>query len=171
MDISSKLSKSLIIASVGLGVFASSSSYAGQDTGSILITATVDATCEINGYSDGIFFGHYDGFAGPVDNIDGTVNILCTNGVPYTVSLGAGTAGTDYLTNRLLDGPGSSTLQYQLFSDDFNTVWGTLADDAEIGATSEGTTQDHPISARLYGGQFDAVAGAYQDTITVTLDY
>ena len=71
-------------------------------------------------------FGVFNG----VGNLTGTadINVRCTDGVGYTVALDVGTGGGNIATGRLLDGPGTETLTYNLYSDPAHTIiWGRRA--------------------------------------------
>lgn len=105
-------------------------------------------------------------------NIDktATVEVRCTSGTPYRVSLGLG--GGPGVSNpaarkmrNLLD-----TLTYGLFQDPARTqAWGdTLANN--VAGTGAGAAQIFTIYGRIFGGQTPSI-GTYSDNVVVTIAY
>ena len=118
-----------------------------------------------------VAFGVYSSFnAAPTDTA-GTLRVNCdTATVSYTLLLNPGGAGS-YAPRRLAGG--AYTLAYNLYADALRTiVWG---DGSGGTATVSGTLAlpgaiDHTVYGRMPARQ-NVGAGAYTDTITVTLNF
>jgi spore coat protein U-like protein len=122
------------------------------------------ATCDVT--PQGVGFGPYDPLdAAALDGV-GNISIRCDSAVPFTLSLDPG--GGSY-ADRRMSGPGGS-LHYNLYVDASRTiVWG----DGSGGTTTvsgSGPTAEVPIYGRMSARQ-NAGAGAYADTIIVTISY
>lgn len=153
---------------LGFAALVSMSFAAHSATGSttFAVTATVVGTCVV--LASPLSFGNY-----AMAQIDAatSVGVTCTNGTTYTISLGAGTGVGANVATRKLTGPSGQTLDYSLYQDvPRTTLWGqTIGTDAVAG-TGSGTAQTLTVYGRIPGAQ-GAGAGAYADTITVTLTY
>ncbi len=125
-------------------------------------------TCTV-GAGGLIAFGAYDPFApAPLDSV-GTITLDCPIGQVATVSLGTGQAGT--FAPRALRGPGGATLGYNLYLDALRTrVWGDGTGGTFTGPFDSRKGKQVSIFARAFAGQ-DVPAGAYADTIVVTVEF
>ena len=86
--------KRIIAATLAVAVMTSGVPvYAATSTGSLVVTATVLASCTVVGST--IAFGNYT--STQVDQT-GNIAVLCTNGTSYTIGLDAG-AGTGATTS------------------------------------------------------------------------
>jgi spore coat protein U-like protein len=157
----------LLCATLAAAMLASSAPVtAATATGSLVITATVLASCTVVGST--IAFGNYT--STQVDQT-GNIAVVCTNGTSYSVALDAG-AGTGATTSvRKLTGSLGGTLNYALYRDSGRTSnWGsTIGTDTESG-TGTGLTQNLTVYGRIASAQ-TPLAGTYTDTVTVTLTY
>jgi spore coat protein U-like protein len=164
--------KTLSCISAGVLLALAGGAQAATTTGSFTVTANVAANCLVSTTNMG--FGTFNG----VTNLTASseVNVRCTNGVGYTIALDAGSGGGSIATGRLLDGPGASTLTYNLYSDPaFSNIWGTALADRVSGigtglaAANEFT---HEVNGRLLAaGNEGAAVGPYTSTIAVTVEY
>jgi spore coat protein U-like protein len=122
------------------------------------------ATCDVT--PQGVAFGSYDPLAPAAFDGVGNVSVRCDSAVPFTLSLDPG--GGSY-ADRRMSGP-AGTLHYNLYVDASRTiVWG----DGSGGTTTmsgSGPTAEVPIYGRMPSRQ-NAGAGAYADTIVVTITY
>lgn len=136
-------------------------------TDDMTISATVDASCSVT--APAVALGAYDPIAGTAIGIGDQIDFTCTNGTTYAISLGnglhydgtgltrrmqhsgAGTGADDYLTYGIFEGT------------DNTTAW-----DGMSGA-STGATQAVDIFVEADAGQTTVKAGAYSDTIVVTV--
>jgi spore coat protein U-like protein len=164
--------KALSCISAGVLLALAGGTQAATTPGSFTVTANVASNCLVS--TTNMNFGTFNG----VSNLTGAsnVNVRCTNGVGYSVALDVGSGGGNIATGRLLDGPGTSTLTYNLYTDPaFNNIWGTAIADRVTGtgtglaAANEFT---HVVNGRLLAaGNEGAPVGAYTSTINVTVEY
>lgn len=135
----------------------------------LLAPGFAQAACSVN--PTPVAFGLYSPFNVAPTDTAGTLRLSCnTATVGYTVLLSAGSAGL-YASRRLSDG--GYTLSYNLYTDALRTVvWG----DGNGGTmTVSGAfvlpgAIDHTVYGRMSAGQ-NVGAGAYTDTITVTINF
>jgi spore coat protein U-like protein len=130
------------------------------------VTANVAAACQLTAVPT-IAFGALN----PTANNDaqGDITWVCTNGFNSQIQLGAG--GSTQINNRAMGGAG--TLPYQLYTDAARTA---LFGDGSTGNAVNVAGQGYalPQNVTVYGRvlQADAAvagAGAYTDTVTVTI--
>ncbi|MBW9332131.1 Csu type fimbrial protein [Herbaspirillum aquaticum] len=157
-----------VAASIAAVVLASSApaSIAATASGTLTISASVVAACTVVGSA--IAFGAY---TQSVVNQSGTITVLCTNGTTYNVGLDAGTGSGASVSNRKMSAAGGGTLNYALYRDSARTNnWGsTIGTDTQAG-TGSGLTQTLTVYGQIPASQ-TPLAGAYSDTVTVTLTY
>jgi spore coat protein U-like protein len=93
------------------------------------------------------------------------MTVTCGLLTSYTVALNAGLGAAATTTTRKMTGPGSATLNYQMFQNSSRTTnWGNTSDtESGLGTGSAQTLQIYPQAA---AGQ-TVVPGTYTDTITV----
>jgi spore coat protein U-like protein len=162
----SRKSRVLCAAITAMAMASSSPVMATTATGSLVVTATVLASCTVVGST--IAFGNYS--SAQLDQT-GNVAVLCTNGTAYTIGLDAG-SGTGATTSiRKMTGSLGGTLNYALYRDSGRTTnWGsTVGTDTQAG-TGTGVLQNLTVYGRIISGQ-TPLAGSYTDTVLVTLTY
>jgi len=151
-----------------LVLFAPGPAIAGDDTDTFTVTANVLATCEIT--ANDLDFGDYNPVAATNLDASTTLSLTCTNGTPYQVSLdlgdGAGaSAAQRYMVN------GGDSLGYTLYRNAGRTlVWGETLGADTLAGTGTGSAAAIDIFGRVPMQQA-APAGAYSDTITVTVTW
>ncbi|ASU38679.1 spore coat protein [Herbaspirillum sp. meg3] len=151
----------ITIATAGMHMAAHANSTSGVNS-----SAAVLATCTIVGSA--IAFGTYS--STQVDQ-SGTIAVVCTNGISYSIGLDAG-AGTGATTAvRKLTGSSGGTLNYTLYRDAARTSnWGsTIGTDTQAG-NGNGIVQNLTVYGRIPSGQTPQT-GTYTDTVTITLTY
>ncbi|RAP59341.1 spore coat U domain-containing protein [Oleiagrimonas sp. MCCC 1A03011] len=135
------------------------------------VSATVLASCTIS--ATDLDFGNYDPGSASSDDATSTVSVQCSNGTSFAVALDAGTTAGSTLTDRNMSDGGSSTLNYQLYTDGTHTVvWGD-GSGSTLTNTGTGTgtsTQDFTVFGSIPTGQF-VTSGSYTDTVTATVTY
>lgn len=97
-------------------------------------------------------------------NIDTSTNITvkCTTDAAYDVGL----TGTGNMTD------GTHNVAYAMYSNaGRTTIWGDTASTNTVAATGNGSDQTHTVYGRVASIPSTAVAGAYSDTVTVTVTY
>jgi spore coat protein U-like protein len=155
----------------------------GWDSGSVTYTANfvIIGTCNLVSTST-VDFGNIPGAnvvaAGGIP-ATGAINVNCSNGTPYTVYLGDGNhrvgSGSGY--RRMANG--TALLPYQLYQDSgHTTVWDASCGTAHTGGScgvsgvGTGTSQNMSVYALIPGGTtVPAIAGAYTDSVVVTVTY
>lgn len=132
------------------------------------VSVSVPGTCSVNAAT--LDFGSYSG-AADVDS-SSTLNVNCTTGVNYAVSLNKGIHGPNITTRRMKHGTTTATLNYGLFTAaDRLTTWG----DGTVGTqtvpgTGTGADVAHSVFGRVPSGQA-VTTGGYADSITVTVTF
>lgn len=135
----------------------------------LLAPGFAHAACSVAPTS--VAFGVYSPFNVAPTDTAGTLRVSCdTATVGYTLLLSPGGAGS-YLPRRL-DG-GVYTLAYNLYTDALRTiVWGDGSGGTTTlsGAFALPGAIDHTVYGRMPAQQ-NVGAGAYTDTLTVTLNF
>lgn len=140
---------------------------AATDSTTMAVTATVLTACTVA--ATPLAFGNYDPTAGNTD-ATATVTVICTGGTPYNVQMSQGTNGVSVSNRRLLSGV-SDYLSYALYRDASRTQnWGETNGTDTVSGTGVISGNTHTVYGRIASGS-SAVAGAYADTITVTVSY
>ena len=155
-----------------LAVAGAQPAMAATATGSLSTSATVTSNCVVS--TTAVAFGDVDVTGG--SNVDGTggLSVTCTSGTAWTATADAGAGTGASLATRKMT-KGTDLLTYVLYTDSARTsVWG---DGVTAGATGTftGTGTGSPQASTIYGrvpsGQTSLPAGAYSDTVTVTVTY
>lgn len=147
-------------------------SQAATATTSMGVVAVIVQTCIAA--ATPIVFGDYS--TTQLDNT-GVITVTCTPDVAsYNVALGAGAAlGATTSTRKLTALAGTSTLNYSLYRDSSRTQnWGEAqgsdTQSSSLATTDLGVIKTFTVYGRLQGNQFSP-AGAYADTVQVTVNY
>lgn len=141
------------------------------------VTAHAIADCSVS--ATGVAFGNYS-FTNPTaTDATGNVQVSCSLGglisllVSYDILLSTG-GSASYAPRKMTSG--TNELQYNLYTNAGRSiVWGNGTSDTSI--VSDGyllglgtTVRNYSVYGRLPAGQ-NTPAGAYTDTITVTVNY
>ena len=134
------------------------------------VTATVTANCTVS--TSALAFGNVNTISGA--NVDGTggLTITCTNGTAWSASSGVGSgSGASYASRRMT--LGANLLTYNIYTTAARTtVWGNgTAGSVAISGTGSGVAQAVTVYGRVGLGQTSVPAGAYADTVAVTITY
>lgn len=134
---------------------------------SMVVTATVVNACIV--VAAPLVFGNYDPTSTSDTDGTSTVGVTCTTGTPYNVRIGPGGGST--VTARRMSF-GSDTLPYALYLDSGHALnWGqTDTVDTKAGS-SLGVLQNFTVYGRIPKNAASSPAGAYTDTVTVTVSY
>ena len=134
------------------------------------VTATVTANCVVS--TSALAFGNVNTISGT--NVDGTggLTITCTNGTPWSAAAGVGAGSGASYTNRRMTS-GANLLNYNIYTTVARTtVWGNgTGGTAAIAGTGSGVAQAVTVYGRVASGQTGVPAGAYADTVAVTVTY
>ena len=143
---------------------------AGTASSTMSVTATVTANCTVS--TSALAFGSVDTISGSNVDSTGGLTITCTNGTAWAASAGVGGgSGASYANRRMTQG--ANLLNYNIYTSAARTtVWGNgTSGTATIGGTGTGTSQSVTVYGRVGSGQTSVPAGAYADTVAVTVTY
>lgn len=127
------------------------------------VLASVPANCLLE--TADLDFGT-TGVIGSNIDADTAFDLTCTTGTDYEISIDGGGSGDP--ENRVLRS-GSNTVGYDLFSNSQHTDrWGTDAGSV-VNGNGDGTAQTYDVYGRI--PPQPAAAGAYSDTVVVTILY
>lgn len=160
------MKKIALLAMAAAGLVMASSAQAG--TANMQVTADVAATCSVDAAT--MAFGTYDTLTGAELGSPATsIGFTCSNGTTYTVTLDNGQNYDGTGTTRRLNHSGNGTtaddyLTYGIFEDaSFQVPF------AEMSAAATGAPQSVTVYGRIDGNQTTAKAGAYDDTVLITI--
>lgn len=141
---------------------------AATDTDTFQVTATVVSSCAVD--ATDLSFGSYDPVSSTPLDASTIIEVRCTNGTGYVVALNAGVgSGASIASRRMTNG--GSILTYSLYQDASRTVlWGDSTGVDTVAGSGNGSVQILTVYGRAPAQQA-AVAGAFSDTITVTVTY
>lgn len=143
-------------------------SYASTATATFLVQLTITSSCTINSAST-LNFGSQGVLTAPV-NQTSAIQVQCTNTTPYNIGLDAGTATGATVTTRKMTN-GAATVGYALYSDAGRTTnWGNAVGTDTVSGAGSGVSQSYTVYGQV-PAQSTPAAGAYADTITVTVTY
>jgi spore coat protein U-like protein len=149
----------IIIVLAMAGVCSAGFGFAGTATGTLTVSATVAAACQISSVGN-ISFGAYDPLSSSPQDADGTMTFRCVKGTSYKTYI----AGT-----RTMAG-GGNILAFQLYSDSGRT--GVFAD--SNAGNSVTAISNAPVIQSIYGridsGQ-DVPAASYSTILIATVEY
>jgi spore coat protein U-like protein len=161
-----------LLAGAAFGAFAfqvTQPAFAATATGTLGVSATITAECVVES-TDPVAFGS-QGVLDEAVTAEGNISVQCTSGQTYSVGLDGGGAGATAVTTRVLTGPDDATINYDLFRDDQHTQnWGNTPATDTVDGTGTGTAVDIPVFGQI-GAQTTPAAGAYSDTVNVTVTY
>ena len=130
----------------------------------LLTTKSSWASCTIS--NTGVIFGKYDIFS--VHDLDttGTINVNCSSGTPYSITMSAGFG--NYETRQMKSG--INILNYNLYTNaTYITLWGDGTNgSATVNGEGTGTSVSHTVYGRIAHSQNPPV-GSYSDNIVVTV--
>jgi spore coat protein U-like protein len=159
-----------LAAGTALLVAIPTAAIAGTASSTMSVTATVTANCTVS--TSALGFGNVDTISGSNFDSTGGLTITCTNGTAWAASAGVGSgSGASYASRRMTQG--ANLLNYNIYTTAARTVvWGNgTAGTATIGGTGSGAVQSVTVYGRVGLGQISVPAGAYADTVAVTVTY
>lgn len=134
------------------------------------------SACSCTVTATGVSFGSYDPLSQVDNGSTGTIRVVCTLilalGGSFTIDLSTGASGS--YTQRSLK-KGASTLAYNLFSDSAHSqIWGNgTGGSTQVSQSFTSlliVDRTLTVYGRIPAGQ-NVAAGAYADTIIVTVTY
>ena len=143
---------------------------AGTASSTMSVTATVTANCTVS--TTALAFGSVNTISGSNVDSTGSLSITCTNGTAWAASAGIGSGSGASFANRKMTA-GANLLNYNIYTTAARTiVWGDgTSSTATIGGTGSGNAQSVTVYGRVGSGQTSVPAGAYADTVAVTVTY
>lgn len=139
----------------------------GSGTSTIPVTLVVTNDCTIT--APNVNFGSAASVAG-FSPVTGSVSLMCTKGMSYTVGLSAGAQPA--ANGRRQMASGSQYLQYDIYSGGTGTVWGDATNRVSSAAAADGVSSQHfPFTASIYTDQATPPVGTYTDSVVVDVRY
>ena len=137
------------------------------NTKTATVTATVSSNCTIG--ATAISFGS-QGILSSNKDAQGTLNIQCSQSLPYLVSLDGGLSGATNPTQRKMTFS-TANVVYGLYQDSARSVpWGSTSGVNTASGTGTGLTQTINVYGRV-APQTTPQPGTYADTIVATITY
>ena len=152
--------------SAGGGVGAASVGYSGS-------TATVSNSCTVAlSRPQDLDFGSHASLPVPVLSTT-AISLACPNNLSWKIGLNNGVNASD--TQRRMKNAAGNYIPYELYRDSARSLrWGNDVTGGTDTVSGSGSAQTNPTVLTVYGrvpAQGSVAAGAYVDTITVTLSY
>jgi spore coat protein U-like protein len=156
----------LVLLAAAVVVLAAGTAQAQTLNGNFQVTASVAKSCTMTAPAS-LAFGAYDSFTQAQVDAQANLTIRCTRATVASISLSDG--GNFVGTRRMA--VGSEYLGYELYSNSTRTQrWGSSGAEIFAWTATNSSSTNLPIYGRIPASQ-DAAAGAYQDTIQVTVNY
>ncbi|BCM25873.1 Csu type fimbrial protein [Methyloradius palustris] len=160
----------IIVLSLSTILFLSSTqASAATATTTMAVTATVLTSCLVT--ATPLVFGNYDPNSATPLAATSTTTTVCTGASSYTLSMNAGAGtGATFASRKMTFG--ASTLNYSVYTTvAHTTVWGDgTAGTGQVTGTGLLGSVNNTVYGLIPAGQ-SPNAGAYTDSITVTLTY
>lgn len=145
---------------------ASSATLASTDT--MTVSASVDTSCSVT--ADNLAFGAVNVLSATAVTSTSNISVTCTTDTTYNIGLDGGNSAdvaARYMTDTATT---PNKLNYNLYQESTNTtVWGNTSGTNTVAGTGTGSAQSHTVYGKVPGGQSGLPAGAYDDTINVTV--
>jgi spore coat protein U-like protein len=155
-----------LILAAGLAAAGCVPAMAATTTANLALSMSINAACTVAGAT--LNFGSLTWLSAAVDGTT-RFGVTCTTGTAYMVGLSVGSGSGATYAARMLKA-GSSTVTYTLYQDlARTTVWGETGA-AAVSGIGNGAQQVLYIYGRI-PAQSTPAAGAYSDTVTVTVTY
>jgi spore coat protein U-like protein len=162
------LSTTLATAALAMAAVSAQAQTTAQDTFEVKIT--IQGVCQISSISDLEFGEHLS--AAATYTRSGTIEVQCTNGLPFTLGLDGGTSGD--VNNRAMQSSGGTTIPYTLSNVSYGGAnWGNDAS-SWVSGTGQGIGSALGLSFTVFGQATVSgtePVGQYVDTITATITY
>lgn len=152
------MKEKLIVAGLCAAGLLASGAALSADTNTLTVTASVTGTCKFSSTTSTLDFGALDPSSASNATATNTTSYWCTKGSVASTTAGNGNNYSG--SSRQLKGPGASDLiPYSL---------------SLTGGTQTGAGKSTPLTLTMNGGinnadYINATAGAYSDTVTLTI--
>ena len=162
----SVLTAALIGSALALGsTLISKPAFAATATANMTVSATVPVTCTIA--TGDMIFGNYSSTEDTTAQT--TITATCSSGTNAIIGLNTGVHGSDG-NRELLNTSGTGRLDYDIYLDNYVTVWGQAGDQNTKEVVPNGNPQAFIAYGVIFPGQ-NVPVGNYSDTVTVTITY
>jgi spore coat protein U-like protein len=163
------LSKTLAIAALATAAVSAQAQTTATDTFQVKIA--IQGVCQISSITD-IDFGERLSAASTYTQ-SGTIQVQCTNGLPFTLGLDGGTVAGD-VNNRAMQSVAGTQIPYTLSNISYGgATWGNDAT-SWVSGTGLGIGAGYALSFTVYGQATvtgTEPVGQYLDTVTATITY
>ena len=158
----------LIVAACAIAAFPSAAS-AGTTSGTMAVSATVLESCTV--VATPMLFGNVSPGSSNIDT-SATLNLVCTPNADYDILLNGG-ANASSGQRRLVNVGASEYIPYNLYMDSNRSqAWGnSVGTDTKAGVASALGTASYQVYGRIPSTAAPVSAGAYTDTVTVTVNF
>lgn len=135
------------------------------------VTATVTKNCTLS--TTAVAFGSsVNVLSSTATTANGGISVTCNSGTAWAVSADKGGGGTTASITTRKMASGTNLLSYKLFTDAaLSVVWGNGTEGSTIAGTGDGAAQARTIYGQIPTGQTTVPAGAYSDTVNVTVTF
>lgn len=159
--------KVALAAAISSAFFAAGAQAGTLDSSSFTVQANITGSCSAITPSV-LDFGDITNTTGVTNNATGSVQVTCSDTLPYRLAVSYGQGGT--FNNRYMNN-GAVHLNYQLYADAARTQ--VLGDNLSLPATHiTGTGNGSAQTVTIYGqipAQSTPVTGTYTDTVIATV--
>lgn len=154
---------------MAIAAVAAQPAFAATTSSNLGVSATVTSTCVVT--TSAVAFGNVDVTPGTAVNGTGGISVICTSGTAWAASADAGQGLGALLTTRKMTS-GTNLLDYGLYTDSGHTTsWGNGITGSTISDTGSGSAQAKTVYGQILASQAGKPAGAYADTVAVTVTY
>jgi len=145
------------------------SALAATTTTALPVAATVINICDTL-TATSLSFGNYDPTSHSPTDSTNSISVRCTLNDAYTITLNSGTTSGGSVSQRLMTN-GTRTLNYNLYTTSARTtIWGDGVTGGSVSTSGTGFLQTYTVYGRIPSNQV-VPAGAFSDTITVSVNY
>ncbi|WP_313320628.1 spore coat U domain-containing protein [Stenotrophomonas sp.] len=168
------LHRTLLATTVGALMAPCVGAQAATQTTQFQVRIVITESCDIQAVAaSDIDFGTLTRSTGVPVDAQGTLEVNCSNGTPYTIGMNPGanaTSTTAAADNRRMSDGNNNFVAYGLYRDagrqDF---WGEVIGTDTLAGTGTASAQTVPVYGRA--PSTDAPAGSYSDTVIATITY
>lgn len=164
----------LIACAVAAGLSAASNARAATATTQFQVRIVITESCDIQAVAaSDVDFGTFARSSGAPADAQGTLQLNCTQGTPYSIGLDAGANPTSTAAaadNRRMTDGNSNYVAYGLYRDTARQqFWGDVIGTNTLSGTGTASNQAIPVYGRA--PSTNAPAGSYVDTVVATVTY
>lgn len=163
------MTKISLLVAAGLLCALPQTAFAGTTSTTMGVTATVLENCTVA--ATPMLFGNVSPGSADIDT-SSQLTLLCTPNADYDILLNSG-GNASSGQRRLAQTGGAEFIPYNLFMDSNRTQpWGnTVGTNTKAGVAGATGTAMYPVYGRIPASAGAVTAGAYTDTVTVTVNF